>query len=160
MELHKIEIKTMQPTQIKAVIDLIQSVFMHDVAPSFSDLGIQEFLRYADKDKMLERQEANHFSLVASANGTIIGIIEIRNCTHISLLFVDSRYQRMGIGKALFQHALHICMTNKPDVIAMSVNASPNAVSAYKHFGFIPTDKEINSNGIRFTPMRKSIKTG
>ena len=154
-----IHIQAMQPSQIAQVIDLIHCVFMTAVAPCFDDRGIVEFLRYADEDKMLARQTANHFSLIAVSDYIIIGIIEIRNFDHISLLFVDSQYHRMGIGSALCQNAVDICVAKKPDLPEISVNASPNAVSAYERMGFIPTDEENRVNGIRFTPMSLPVKT-
>ena len=150
-------IRKMNSSDAGEVIDLIHRVFMTAVAPYFSEEGIQEFLHYADQDRLLNRQKANHFTLVASKNTKVIGIIEIRNLNHISLLFVDGLYQRMGIGSALCQRAVELCVKVSPDVPAVSVNASPNAVSAYLRMGFVPTDNEKLVNGIRFTPMSMTI---
>ena len=35
-----------------------------------------------------------------------------------------------------------------------TVNSSPYAVEVYRHLGFVPTDTEQLTNGIRYTPMR------
>lgn len=39
-----------------------------------------------------------------------------------------------------------------------TVNSSPYAVEIYRHLGFVPTDTEQITDGIRYTPMRYSIK--
>ena len=157
MEYNNILINVLQPSQVEDAINLIQRVFLDAVAPYFSEKGVEEFLRYAEKDKLLNRQSTNHFCLIADYNGTIVGIIEVRNYDHVSLFFVDSAYQRRGIGSALCQHAVDFCVANKSDVHSISVNASPNAILAYERMGFKPTDKENLVNGIRFTPMSMAI---
>ena len=35
-----------------------------------------------------------------------------------------------------------------------TVNSSLYAVEVYRHLGFVPTDTEQLTNGIRYTPMR------
>ena len=41
---------------------------------------------------------------VAVADGGIVGMITLRDSQHISLLFVDERYHRQGIGRALLSY--------------------------------------------------------
>lgn len=44
------------------------------------------------------------------------------------------------------------------EISHITVNASPYAIEAYHHLGFVDTAKEQTVNGIRFTPMSYSIK--
>ena len=61
--------------------------------------------------------------------------------------------QGQGIGRTLFELALKNNTSGK-----MTVNSSPYAVEIYRHFGFVNTDVEQVTNGIRFTPMELIIK--
>ena len=67
---------------------------------------------------------------------------------HIALFFVEEAYHRRGIGRALFLAALKDMPGNQ-----MTVNASPFAVPVYQKLGFIATDTEQLTDGIRYTPM-------
>lgn len=150
---HNIKISPIQPSHIEEAIDLVRRVFLVSVASEFSTYGVDEFLGYANAESMRKRLGANHFALVAFLEGVIVGLIEVRNNDHISMLFVDNQYQQQGIGRALIQQAISACTETGLDLISMTVNASPNAVAAYKRIGFLPVDEEKLVNGIRFTPM-------
>lgn len=46
----------------------------------------------------------------------------------------------------------------KPDMRKISVNSSPNAVTAYQKIGFKDIEEEKIVNGIRFLPMELEIR--
>jgi GNAT superfamily N-acetyltransferase len=123
------------------------------VAPEFSKQGIEEFMKYIQPDALDSQLKGNHFALIATLGSEIIGVIEVRDYNHVSLFFVDSRLQRMGIGNELFRKAIGICKHHEVNLSQMTVNASPNSVAAYKKLGFKPSDIEQCVNGIRFVPM-------
>lgn len=139
------------------ICDFVCEVFNEFEAPEYSQEGIEEFLKYVQPDLLLQRSQANHFVLVASIEEKIVGMIEIRNHAHISLMFVKKTYHRRGIAKELFRRALDICLNNNPELSSMTVNSSPYAVPIYERFGFIAQSKEIVKNGIRFIPMTKHV---
>lgn len=148
----------MEPEEYREVSDLVARVFRADVAPHYSQEGIDEFLTYASPDALLNRSRQNHFVLVARVEEGIIGAIEVRNHSHISLLFVDSAYQRQGIAKELLRRALQRCQAHDPDLQAFTVNASPNAVGAYEQFGFQAQGPLQVRHGIAFVPMVLSLE--
>ena len=133
--------------------NLVVRVFNDLVAPQYSQEGVNEFLKYAQPDAFLRRSQRNHFALLATVPNRIIGMIEIRDDSHVSLLFVDRSSQRKGVGRELLRRALEICRGNKPELREVTVNASPNSVQIYARLGFRPTRSEQVINGIRFTPM-------
>lgn len=145
--------ETMRPGEHNEVIDLIRRVFMHDVAPQYSKEGVREFLSYAGADALLARSKENHLVVTAKKDMKIVGAIEVRNCTHVSMLFVDLGYQRNGIGRKLLHTALEICRTLAHNVSTITVNSSPNAVEAYERFGFTRQGELQVKNGIGFVPM-------
>jgi len=136
-----------------AVCTLVAHVFNEFVAPEYSDEGVEEFLKYVEPNSLLERSQEDHFVLVALLLEEIVGMIEVREYGHISLLFVDKRFQRIGIGKALLQKALEICFSHKPGLSKISVNSSPCAVDVYRKLGFRPQGPRQTVKGICFDPM-------
>jgi ribosomal protein S18 acetylase RimI-like enzyme len=132
---------------------LIHEVFSQFIAPSYDQEGINEFLRYIDPDLIRTRLQSNHFGLVAEINGSFVGILEVRTFSHISLLFVSSKFQRKGIGTKLLDEALAIIKINAPDIKEITVNSSPNAVNAYQALGFEIKGPERVEYGIRYIPM-------
>jgi predicted GNAT family N-acyltransferase len=102
---------------------------------------------------MRQRVEAGNVVLVAATPERLVGVIEIRDYTHISLLFVDRVFQGRRISRELLNRALDVCRQHNPDLREMTVNASPNAVTIYTRLGFFATGDEQEKNGIRFTPM-------
>lgn len=144
-----------QATQadINEIYQLVMSVFNKFVAPNYVREGNEEFYKYLDKSAITHRLAQNHVILTCKHENTIVGLIEIRNFDHISLLFVLADYQGKGIAKTLLQKAIELCKANNKELKELSVHASPNSVEIYQKLGFVKTKEEQVSNGIRFTPM-------
>ena len=136
------------------------SVFDKFVAPEYSSEGINEFRKYADTEALVERLKSSSFVLIAKNDENLIGIIEIRDNSHVAMLFVRQLFQKKGIGKTLLKHAIKMCSKNHIDLNKITVNSSPNSVAAYEKMGFIATDVEQVVNGIRFTPMEMKLQDG
>ena len=90
-------------------------------------------------------------------NGRMIGMISLRNQTHISLLFVDAKYHRRGIGRLLIQYVGDYVFREEGHSF-VTVNAAPYAVGFYHRVGFVDTDTKQFNDGIWYTPMRKSVE--
>ena len=86
----------------------------------------------------------------------MVGIIGVRNETHISLLFVDSEYHKRGIATKLVRSMFDQTM-RKYGKREMTVNSSPYAVGFYHKMGFVDTNTEQLTDGIRYTPMKVSF---
>lgn len=152
-DLHLVNYRQMQPADETSVIDLVSRVFSQFVAPLYADEGVAEFMKYIEPSTFAERAKAGHFILLAELNDEIIGVIETRENKHIALFFVAAEYQHKGIGRALLKRAEQVCITNNPELEEITVNASPNAVAAYKALGFSVKGEENTVNGIRSLPM-------
>ena len=79
----------------------------------------------------------------------LIGVLCMRAPQHIGGFFVDAAYHRRGIGRRLFE-----AMRQDYEVQAFTVNSSPYAVEVYCCLGFVSTDTEQLTDGLRYTPMR------
>ncbi len=148
-----IDYRPMQPGEETAVADMVARVFNEFVAPGYSAQGVQEFMKYAAPDALLTRAQLHHFTLLATAQDRVVGMIEVRNHNHISMLFVEKSFQRQGIAAELLRKALDICRAHNPDLTEISVNSSPYAVPVYERLGFRQEKPEQVINGIRFIPM-------
>lgn len=147
----------MKPGEESEVFDLIFRTFTEFIAPHYSGAGILEFMKYIRPGFLLERLQKDHFFLLATAQRKIIGIIEVRGNSHISLLFVDKQFQQRGIARELLRRTLRICLKKKPDLSKITVNASPNSVRIYQRLGFRPAGSEQVKRGIRYTPMTLTL---
>lgn len=145
--------RLMHPTDVLDVSELIARVYNELVASEHSPEGVQEFYRYIQPIEFLARQDNNHFTLISVAKNNIVGVIEIRDYNHISLLFVALDYQRREIAKQLFRKAVQICQSNEPRLFRIRVNASLYAVPIYEKLGFRGIGEKQVINGICFVPM-------
>ncbi len=146
------------PGEEKNVIDLVLEVFTEFVAPLFSSEGIAEFRKFACPNALKSRLDDGGLLLVAESGSTLAGAIEIKGNTHVALLFVRPSFQGRGVARTLLQKAVDTCRKQQPDIRNITVNASPNAFSAYQKMGFNPLGKEQEANGIRFIPMTLAVE--
>lgn len=138
------------------VLDLVRHVFDSNVAPAYSSQGNEEFYKYLKLEDFLRRIQCHHQVFVAKdETAQIVGVVEIRDSFHISLLFVREDLQRSGIGRALVEQATAVA--NCAGAVSMTVNSSPNAVAGYESFGFRAVADEQLINGITFIPMVKIL---
>ncbi|EKU97666.1 putative acyltransferase [Leptolyngbya sp. PCC 7375] len=140
-------------TDAREVSELVARGFNEFVAPECSSEGIQEFYRYIQPNAFRTRVQTNHFSLITLVQDKIVGVIEMRDHNHISLLFVTSEFQHRGIAKELLRQALQICRANEPRLSEISVNSSSYAVPIYEKLGFHRAGERQVRNGIGFIPM-------
>ncbi len=147
----------MLPDDETDVDALVRSVFEEFVAPGCSNDGIAAFKMLISAGSFTERLRSGNLVLLAIAEKKIIGILEMRHYSHIALLFVDKSFQQKGIAQELCRRSIELCRKLNPDLKEITVNASPNALGAYQNIGFIPTEDETETNGIRFIPMALQI---
>lgn len=149
-----LEIRAIEVDEIPQAARLVVLVFQQSVAPLYVAEGVKEFMAYASPEALSRRLGGDHVAFVATkAPGRVVGVVEVRDHRHVSLLFVDRALQRRGIGRRLLLKAIEACREANPEVKALTVNASPNSVGAYERLGFESTGGEQERNGIRFVPM-------
>lgn len=91
--------------------------------------------------------------LVAWSGATLVGVIAMRDRTHVHHLFVAPAFQCRGVATQLWQRA-------KADALAagndqgFSVRSSEYAVPVYERFGFRVVGARGEKDGIVFVPMR------
>jgi GNAT superfamily N-acetyltransferase len=149
----EIAIQLLKTGEEDEVIELVRLVFNQFEAPDYLPSGVKEFYEYAESQAMRDRRQ-NHFVLTAKKGGKIVGMIEMRNYSHIALLFVHPDWQHKGIARNLFETALVVCADHYHYPPEVTVNSSPYAEGFYKTIGFIPAGNLQEVNGLRFIPMK------
>jgi GNAT superfamily N-acetyltransferase len=139
------------------VSGLILRLFHEFVAHEYSQEGQERFSTYVTPAALRQRSEHDHFMLVALKGEEVIGAIEIRQSRHLSLLFVDQRFQRKGIARRLLEKALTRVHSENPMLACLSVNASRYAVPAYERLGFRTIAAEEIVHGMISTPMQLAL---
>ena len=135
-------------------MQLAWDTFLIYEAPEYSKEGIINFHDFV-RDKTLKRMflKGEYVTLGAFLNGTLVGILGVRNKTHISLLFVDTNYHHQKIATSLLEHMFEY-VVKELGMFEMTVNSSPYAVEFYHKIGFTDLAKEQLTDGIRYTPMK------
>ena len=147
-------IRTINENEWEEAMNLAWDTFILYEAPEYTKEGITSF-RNVVRDPILKTLfiEGKYNVLAAFNNNIIVGIIGVRNETHISLLFVDSEYHKKGIARRLVEKTFERTY-EKYGKREMTVNSSPYAVGFYHKMGFVDTDIEQTTDGIRYTPMK------
>jgi len=144
----------MEADEAPEVSRMARDVFNEFVAPLYSGQGRKEFMRFSTPRNILSRR---HQVLVAedAASHELVGMLVIRDLSHIAMLFVKKSLQRQGVGKQLIEQAEHFCRTRA--IPELTVHAAPNSVDAYLAYGFRVIGDEHEVRGIVFTPMSKDL---
>ncbi|MGZ8467974.1 MAG: GNAT family N-acetyltransferase [Gemmatirosa sp.] len=147
----QITCRAMTPDETDAVATFAHRVYAHAIAPYESAEGRTTYAAYVAPDAMRARA-TDHAVAVAESEGALVGMLEVRRGTHVSMLFVDPARQRAGVARRLLAHAFGPA-AHWP---ALTVNSTPGAVGAYARLGFVVEHAEIEHDGLRFVPMRRS----
>lgn len=147
--------------EIDEALDLALDVFMEFEAPDYKPEGTAAFKRDIIENEEYIRNCRQGICPIYAAfdDGRIIGIIGTRpNKTHINLVFVKKEYHRQGVATALFRFLLEDVLRENPELKEVTLNSSPYGKPFYLHIGFIPLSEELETDGIRFTPMKYTIR--
>ena len=136
-------------TAMALVIDISARKF---IIGEFSNAGKTHFLQANNAAKLREFIDMGFEYFVAEQGEEIIGLIGMRENSHLYHLFVAESCQGQGIARALWQTAMHHCLAlGNPG--RFTVNASNNAVGVYLSLGFHRTAEMQQSNGVLYNPM-------
>jgi len=139
------KIRRISKKERKEALQLVLDTFMEYEAPDYSEKGVETFKSFFADENYMD----NLVIYGTFIDGKIISVIATRNNrNHIALFFVDGKMHRQGIGRRMFEEVLKNSTADK-----ITVHSSPYAVEVYRCLGFIPTDTEQLTDGIRYTPM-------
>jgi len=83
------QIRKMTQEDLPSANALCLEAFMLAVAPSLSAQGVETFGKVAAQKAFAERMVSDNLMLVCVAEGTLVGLIELKEGRHVAMLFVS-----------------------------------------------------------------------
>ena len=155
------EIRRAKGDEIDEALDLALDVFMRFEAPDYKPEGAETFARFISEAKKPDSDRKNESKPIYAAfdGEKMIGIIGMRATKmHINLVFVKEEYHRKGVATALFNYLLNDLLKENPELSEITLNSSPYGLPFYLHLGFVTQSEEQEKDGIRYTPMKYTVK--
>lgn len=147
-----------QDGQENMISELVWNVFSEFEAPDYTEEGINTFKDFINPVRLIDKIKNEGFKVYCCFDKSeIVGVIALRNVTHISLLFVEKNYHKRGIAKELLKISVNDIKKSNLEAGELTVNSSPYAVKIYEKLGFVFTDTMQEKDGIKYTPMKKSL---
>lgn len=132
---------------------LAWKTFLRFEADVYSPEGVKNFENFITDSTLYRMFCTGTYQLFVALNqNKIVGMITLRDSTHISLLFVDEAYHRQGIGRSLIKYLTDYLLT-EVGASRVTVNASPYGAPFYHKMGFRDVRPEEVKDGIIYTPM-------
>lgn len=140
-------IRKLEKNEFRQAADLSLKVFTYCGTEDFNAEGLETFNSFIYADELM-----NELTVYGAFDGEkLIGVLGIKNeRKHISLFFINPEYHRKGIGSKLFDFVLQ----NQP-MQELTVNSSSYAVSFYQSIGFEKVSEKQETNGLKYTPMKR-----
>lgn len=124
------------------LLEFVRDVFDRSLAPYYSDEGKATFANFLENARIFPT--FRYFEAVDDVKGRTAGVLAADNeLSHISLLFVDTKYRRKGIGRRLVEMAASASSAG-----GLTVNAEPTAVGFYQSVGFRLVDPGPDGKGV------------
>ncbi|WP_332876343.1 GNAT family N-acetyltransferase [Massilia sp. S19_KUP03_FR1] len=145
----KIVIRPAVDADYPAMAAMLRTLATAFIVPGMPPEAGATFLRDNDEAALRAYRDRGHVASVAEIEGRLAGYIALRPPSHVFHLFVDHRWHRRGVARALWRAA---CAQAAPAAI-FTVNSSPYAVPAYEALGFRCDGAAQCRNGVTFQPM-------
>ena len=134
---------------------MIWRTFLRFEGRDYTREGIRNFYDFITDDDLYVAFLKGEYQLMVALDGQkVIGAGSIRNRNHLSLLFVEEGYHRMGVGRAILT-AVCDYLKQEAGEKYISLKAAPYAVNFYRRLGFRAVRPEEEYSGIRGTEMEK-----
>jgi GNAT superfamily N-acetyltransferase len=126
------------------------------IAPDFTDEGRDHLLDSMTPAAIAKYIRSGYRYHVAEDEDEIVGIVGVRENSHLYHLFVAESHQGHGLAKALWKKAMNesLCRGNPGE---FTVNSSLNAQPVYEHLGFVAQSEPVTKHGVIYTPMNLKI---
>ena len=156
----EIVIRNIKSEEVQFAMDLALEVFMQFEAPDYPLEGVDTFKKdIVENPTFIENAKKGICPIYgAFDDDKIVALMGMRsNKRHINLAFTKKEYMRRGIARNLFSYLLTDRLSEEPSLEELTLNSSPYGLPFYLAIGFVPVDKQLQMNGIIYTPMKYVI---
>ncbi len=139
-------IRLAKVSDAEALFKLVSSLFKY-----ISDKSLNETFKKSFSIEAFEKSISNETwftTLVYEEDNKIVAYISLVNSSHIYHLFVEENFHKKGIAKKLWEVVLDESPSKK-----FTVNASLYSIDFYHKLGFINSEEQQESLGVKYQPM-------
>lgn len=123
------------------------------IAEDFSEQGEAFLLESMTPAAIRKYIQSGYRYHVAEVKKQLVGVVAVKDNSHLYHLFVAQDYQRQGIASSLWQLAKQVCLEHgNPG--EFTVNSSTYAQGVYESLGFVAQSGPQDKNGVIFIPMK------
>lgn len=148
-------IRKLKPQDAQAVSDLICKVFNEFVAAGWTEKAIHDVLLEQSPEKIIERSKDRDQYIALSPDNKIVGVVEGKNNSRVTRLFVKTGYQRQGIATELMKTIENVFVGRGSEKII--IHSSLHAQKFYEKMGYKKSTKLIRSKGMIYQPLIKYL---
>ncbi len=140
-----VEIRKLRPEEADIALNLSLHVFLECGTADYDEEGINSFKQFIS-----DKEHTDNLTLYgAFLHKRLVGVLGTKNAgSHISLFFIDRKYQGQGIGRRMFR----FFRKDMPNSF-ITVNSSTYAVGIYEKFGFVRSGESHTQQGLTSVPM-------
>jgi GNAT superfamily N-acetyltransferase len=135
--------------QISALINGLSHPFFLTPGGEGAEIFIQSISETAVQGYIMA---PNFCYQVAESEGQLVGVVAVRDNSHLYHLFISPAFQGRGMARELWQSAKEQAI-RAGNPRRFTVNSSLGAVPVYERFGFVSTESTVAKHGISFQPM-------
>jgi GNAT superfamily N-acetyltransferase len=141
------------PDDAAAIARLLRRVAARWLWPDQPAAAIPVILRNMTAPAVRKAMVEGRRYHTAWRNDHLVGVLAMRDDSHVFHLFIATRWQGRGVGRRLWQRAMADAV-RRAGTRRFTVNSSRVAVPAYRRLGFVETSGEVASPlGVLSTPM-------
>ena len=148
-------IRKIEPRDIPHVNAICMNSFMESVAPTLSEEGISTFQGIASIENFTSKMLGDVEILIYENNDNVIGVVELKGSSHISMLFVSPDSQNKGVGRSLISAIIPYTTSE-----TLTVSASLTSIEAYLNYGFKFSGDASETSGLKYQPMELKLNKG
>ncbi|MFT5674304.1 MAG: N-acetylglutamate synthase-like GNAT family acetyltransferase [Paraglaciecola sp.] len=141
-----------QQDDIDAISKLLIVLVKKYIVSSCSGVGGELILASMTPDAIKKYFDSGYQYHVAEDDGAVVGVVGMKNNSHLYHLFIADPQQGLGLSRTLWEIARDECLANG-NTGMFTVNSALNAQNVYLKFGFKPIDGIREKFGIKDIPM-------
>lgn len=150
--MQQIEIRKATISDSEEISRLISRNCQRLLMDDFEGDGLNFFLRSVETRAIREYMEQGFEYLVAELNGQVVGVIAVKDYSHMFHLFVDLDFHNRGIARCLWAKMKELSIA-KGNSGRFTLNSTTYALPIYQSWGFQVSGEKAQRFGINYTPM-------